>query len=142
MDDAECLSFANDSLDFVSGISVLHHMDYRKAFRECHRVLKPGGEIFFSEPNWLNPITFTFFNIPLLRKLMGASPNETALLRWHVKKYLEEIGFRDIEVVNNDFLFPWIPDFSIPAVEWISNVLEKTPLVKEISGSLIIYARK
>lgn len=142
MDDAERLSFANDSVDIVSGISVLHHLDYQKALKECHRILKSGGEIFFTEPNLLNPITVTFFNIPFLRRAMGASPNETALIRWQVKNHLKKIGFKDVKVLNFDFLFPWIPNFLIRPVEWISKILEKIPLVKEISGSLIIYARK
>ena len=63
-------------------------------------------------------------------------------MRWQVKEYLEEIGFKDVKVFNNDFLFPWIPDFSIHTVEWISNLMEKIPLIKEISGSLIIHAKK
>ena len=142
MDDAESLSIRDNSLDFVSGISILHHLDYRKAFKECHRVLKEGGEIFFSEPNRLNPITLTFFSMPFLRKVIEASPNEQALLRWEVENYLKDIGFKGVRVFNNDFLFPWIPDFSINAVEWLGRILEKTPLVKEISGSLIIHAIK
>lgn len=142
MDDAESLSIKDNSLDFVSGISILHHLDYRKALKECHRVLKEGGQIFFSEPNRLNPITLTLFSMPILRKVIEASPNEQALLRWEVKKYLVDIGFKEIKVLNNDFLFPWIPDFSINAVEWLGRILEKTPLVKEISGSLIIHAIK
>jgi ubiquinone/menaquinone biosynthesis C-methylase UbiE len=142
MDDAEFLSFEDDSLDYVNGISILHHLDYKNALKETYRVLKKGGQIFFSEPNLLNPITISFVNIPWLRKKIGASPNETALMRWQVKEYLEEIGFKDVKVVNNDFLFPWIPDFSIHTVEWISNLMEKIPLIKEISGSLIIHAKK
>lgn len=142
MDDAEGLSIQDDSLDFVSGISILHHLDYRKAFKECHRVLKEGGQIFFSEPNRLNPITLTLFSMPGLRKIIEASPNEEALLRWEVEIYLKEIGFKDVRVMNNDFLFPWIPDFSINTVEYLGRILEKTPIVKEISGSIIIHAIK
>jgi ubiquinone/menaquinone biosynthesis C-methylase UbiE len=142
MDDAEFLSIKDNSLDFVSGISILHHLDYRKALKECRRVLKEGGQIFFSEPNRLNPITLTLFSMPILRKVIEASPNEQALLRWEMENYLKEIGFKEVRVINNDFLFPWIPDFSINAVEWLGRILEKTPLVKEISGSLIIHAIK
>ena len=141
-DDDESLSIGDNSLDFVSGISILHHLDYRKAFKGCHRVLKEGGEIFFSKPNRLNPITLTFFSMPYLRKVIEASPNKHALLRWEVERYLKDIGFKNARVFNNDFLFPWIPDFTINAVEWLGRVLEKTPLIKAISGSLIIHAIK
>jgi ubiquinone/menaquinone biosynthesis C-methylase UbiE len=142
MDDAEFLSFRSDSLDTICGVSILHHLDYKKALKEAFRVLRTGGEIFFSEPNLLNPITITFFYFPWLRKKLGASPNETALIRWEVEKFLDETGFKEVRVLNNDFLFPWIPDFTINVVEKISMFLERVPLVKEISGSLIIYAKK
>jgi len=141
-DDAEFLPFKDECLDFVCGVSILHHLDYRKALKECHRILKRNGELFFSEPNLLNPITVTFFNIPWLRKKFGASPNETALMRWKVADCLKETGFREVKVFNNDFLFPWIPDCSIHLLEGIGKILEKTPLIKEISGSIILYAKK
>jgi len=42
--DAEALDFADDSFDLVYSHGVLHHTpDTRRAVREVHRILKPGG---------------------------------------------------------------------------------------------------
>jgi SAM-dependent methyltransferase len=51
--DAEGLPFADESFDLVLGHAVLHHLpNLQQAFREFHRVLRPGGVFFFAgEPS-------------------------------------------------------------------------------------------
>src|SRR3954471_9792455 len=53
--DAEGLPFADESFDLVLGHAVLHHLpNLGQAFREFHRVLRPGGAFFFAgEPSRL-----------------------------------------------------------------------------------------
>ena len=73
---------------------------------------------------------------------MEFSPNETALIRWQVAQMLKDTGFKQVNVSNYDFLHPKTPQSMISMVKKISDVLEKVPLVKEISGSLIVWAKK
>jgi ubiquinone/menaquinone biosynthesis C-methylase UbiE len=51
--DAAALPFADESFDLVLGHAVLHHLpDLDRAFAEFHRVLAPGGALFFAgEPS-------------------------------------------------------------------------------------------
>src|SRR3954470_19798592 len=51
--DAAELPFDDESFDLVLGHAVLHHLpDLERAFAEFHRVLKPGGTLFFAgEPS-------------------------------------------------------------------------------------------
>jgi dolichol-phosphate mannosyltransferase len=142
IEDAERLSFSGKSFDVVCGVSILHHINAEKALKEALRVLKPKGQIFFTEPNYLNPVTFLGLNTPFLRKKMEYSPGETALTRWQVEKLLKKIGYKKVLVKNYDFLFPKTPEYAIDLVEKIGKILERMPLVKEISGSLIIWAEK
>lgn len=142
VEDATNLSFKSGSFDLVCGISILHHVDIKKAIEEAFRVLKKNGQVFFTEPNLLNPHVFLGLNIPILRKKMEFSPDETALIRWRVERLLKETGFRYVRVTNYDFLHPSTPDFLMDSVQRMSNFLEEVPVIKEISGSLIIWAKK
>lgn len=141
-EDAEHLHFQDNIFDIVCGISILHHVDTEKALGEAYRVLKPGGEIFFTEPNLLNPNIWLGLHIPWLRNKMEFSPDETALIRWNVEKVLKRIGFKKVLVRNYDFLHPLTPKYLINLVDKIGKVLERLPVIKEVSGSIVIWARK
>jgi SAM-dependent methyltransferase len=54
--DAHDLEFADGSLDLVFGVAILHHLEFARALREIHRVLRKGGKIVFVEPMRHNPV--------------------------------------------------------------------------------------
>jgi SAM-dependent methyltransferase len=54
--DAHELEFADESLDAVFGVAILHHLEFDRALREIHRVLREGGKIMFVEPLRHNPV--------------------------------------------------------------------------------------
>lgn len=142
IDNAEKMRIRDSSFNIVCGVSILHHIDIEKALNEAYRILKHGGQIFFTEPNLLNPNIFLGLHIPPLRARMEFSNDETALIRWQVKRMLKSSGFKKIVVRNYDFLHPLTPKALIEIVETLGGILEKIPVVKEISGSLLIWARK
>lgn len=139
---AEKLKFSQNTFDIVCGVSILHHIDTEKSIKEMYRVLKKGGKLFFTEPNLLNPNIFIGLNTPRLREKMEYSPDEIALTRFKTTKMLKNAGFRKFKVENYDFLHPFTPENLINVVKKSSDVLEKIPIVKEISGSLIVWAAK
>jgi SAM-dependent methyltransferase len=55
---------ADESVDILFGISILHHLDLAEAAREVYRVLKRGGRAIFSEPVRNSP------TLRVLRKLI------------------------------------------------------------------------
>ncbi|HNT80706.1 MAG TPA: class I SAM-dependent methyltransferase [Bacteroidia bacterium] len=89
IDDAMSLSFEDQSFSVVYGSSVLHHLDMMKAMQEIYRVLKPGGRIVFAEPNMLNPQIFVQKNVPVIKRMLGDSPDETAVVRWSFNNMLK-----------------------------------------------------
>lgn len=128
--------------DAVVGISVLHHLDLCLALPHLVRVLKDGGKFVFSEPNLRNPQVWLERNIFRLKELLGVSPDETAFIRSELAATLKHFGLTMVSVTPFDWLHPWTPRPLIPLVEAIGSLLERTPLNREISGSLLIMARK
>ncbi|MBI2967549.1 MAG: class I SAM-dependent methyltransferase [Bacteroidetes bacterium] len=140
--DAMATNFPDDSFDGVYGSSVIHHLEYEPAFREIYRVLKKGGRMVFAEPNMLNPQIFLERHVPFLKKMLGVSPDESAIVRWKTKSLLRSIGFSNVSIFPYDFLHPATPRFIIGFVNSIGMIAEKVPLLREIAGSVIISAGK
>ncbi len=78
---AYVLSYSDSMFDSVVGSSILHHLEIEEALRGVYRVLKPGGTIYFTEPNMLNPQITLQKNVPWIKRKLGDSPDETAFFR-------------------------------------------------------------
>ena len=129
--------------DAVVGSSILHHLDIYKAVPILLRLLKPGGRLCFAEPNMLNPQVFLERKLRFIRPLFYyISPDETAFIRWSLQRLLVQTGFVEVSITPFDWLHPAVPFALIKPVQAMQAVLEKLPLVREFSGSLLISARK
>src|SRR6476469_3193792 len=136
------LSYRDDVFDSVVGSSVLHHLEVEAALREIFRVLKPGGAIYFTEPNMLNPQIAVQKNVPWVKRKLGDSPDETAFFRWPLWRLLEETGFRDIRIDPFDFLHPKTPLPLVNGLNAIGRFLENVAVVSAFAGSLYVRAIK
>ena len=134
----EKLDFEDGCFDVVIGSSILHHLNLKPALKEIYRVLKIGGVVVFTEPNMVNPQIWMERNIIFIRKLTNSSPDETAFIRWGLKKELINFGFKNVSIRPFDFLHPFTPSMLIPFISNIGNLVERIPLAKEIAGSLLI----
>jgi SAM-dependent methyltransferase len=140
--EAGCLPFPDATFDAVVGNAILHHLPLQEVVPELLRVLKPGGPFCFAEPNLLNPHLLIALNVPALRRRLGGTPDETAFVRWRLKRDLERFGLVGVSVRPFDFLYPLTPRAMIPVVDRVGRVLERVPVLREIAGSLLISARK
>lgn len=106
------------------------------------KVLKPGGRFVFSEPNLRNPQIWLERNVKWLKPLLGVSPDEGAFVRGEITATLEQHGLARVSATPFDWLHPWSPRPLIPAINSLGLILERMPVIREFSGSLLIVARK
>jgi 2-polyprenyl-3-methyl-5-hydroxy-6-metoxy-1,4-benzoquinol methylase len=139
---AYALRYPDAMFDSVVGSSILHHLEPEEALREIYRVLKPGGTIYFTEPNMLNPQIAIQKNVPWIKRKLGDSPDETAFFRWPLRRLLEHTGYRDIRIEPFDFLHPKTPVPLINGLNKLGHFLENVPMISEFAGSLYIRAIK
>jgi ubiquinone/menaquinone biosynthesis C-methylase UbiE len=140
--DAAAFTYPDNSFDAVIGNAVLHHLPVEDSLREYFRLLRPGGIIWFAEPNMMNPQVAIEKNIRFIGKMMQNTEDETAFFRWPLSRLIRKIGFDWISVEPFDFLHPIVPRPLIKMVECAGKLIERVPVLREISGSLIIRARK
>jgi ubiquinone/menaquinone biosynthesis C-methylase UbiE len=140
--DVSGLPFSSNCFDAVVGNAVLHHLPLEQTVPELLRVVKRGGMLCFAEPNFLNPQVFLERKLPWLRHHLENSPDETAFVRWSLRRKLQTLGLEAVAIRPFDFLYPLTPTKLIPLVEGVGRTLEQIPVVREIAGSLLIRARK
>ena len=90
----------------------------------------------------LNPQVALERNVRVLGRWLQNSPDETAFVRHPLSKRLRGAGWDNVTVRPFDFLHPGLPRAFLRPVRAVSEVLERTPLLREIAGSLEIVARK
>jgi len=124
--------------DAIIGSSILHHLELKIALQRIFKLLKPGGVLSFAEPNMMNPQVFV--ERKFRRFFPHISPDETAFIRWGLKRTLQQSGFTNIEIIPFDWLHPAVPQFLINSISMVGRSLEAIPFLREFSGSLYIKA--
>jgi ubiquinone/menaquinone biosynthesis C-methylase UbiE len=153
--DAAALPFEDESFDLVLGHAVLHHLpDLDRAFAEFHRVLAPGGTLFFAgEPSRHGdriaavPKRAALRLAPTWRRALKlrAAPVEEAedhelegLVDVHafvpgdLERHAAAAGFDDVCVRGEELLANWFG--------WFNRTLEATAEPKDIPWGWIQYA--
>ena len=136
------MSYSEAVFDSVVGSSVLHHLEIEEALREIYRVLKPGGTIYFTEPNMLNPQIAIQKNVPWIKRKLGDSPDETAFFRWPLWRLLEQTGYRDVRIDPFDFLHPKTPVALIDSRERVRPVSRERACHLGICGLALYPCRQ
>jgi 2-polyprenyl-3-methyl-5-hydroxy-6-metoxy-1,4-benzoquinol methylase len=136
--DAAIQPWAAAGVDAIIGSSVLHHLDIPAALATCKKLVATGGRIVFAEPNMLNPQVWMERNFR--RWFPYVSQDETAIVRWELRRQLERAGFTDVVITPFDWLHPATPAPLIGVVGGAGRILERLPGLREFAGSVLIAA--
>ncbi len=131
-----------ESFDYVIGTAILCHTEYARSLGAIRRLLRPGGQILFFEANFWNPQAIIKKVFPAIGRWMGNAACQIALRKWRLMRIASQQGFVDIDVIPYDIIHPLAPRFAISALQWLAFALEHSPLLKELSGTLYIWAKK
>jgi len=128
--------------DYVVATNLLDHGCAVPLLGEVQKLLKPGGRLLFFETNPWNPVFQLRKQLsrvfPFLRRGdERALPNQVQLY-----ELLSELGFVSIGATCYDFLYGPIPRWTLPVIRMLSLVMENTPIVKLLAGTILVCAQK
>ena len=138
--------FANNSVDVVFGIAILHHLDLQLVAREVHRILKPGGRAIFQEPV-RNSAAVRFVRRLIPYRAPDISPYERPLTDGELEQFGR--GFSRVHV--KAFTLPFVSAaMLIPRVRkdpqwWYrldARLLERSPFLRRYASIRVIELTK
>jgi SAM-dependent methyltransferase len=125
---------ADESLDMLFGMAILHHLDLEIAAREVWRVLKPGGLAIFSEP------TRDSSALRFLRRLIPWQPQD-------VSPFERPLTTRELRHFARDFSWERQRRFLLPGLnllQWYraSDMLLRIPGLAHLAVVCAFSIRK
>ena len=131
-----------NAFDYAVGTAILCHDQYPQTLRALWRALKPGGQLLFFEANYWNPQVFLKHALPPLGRWAGEARCQIGLRKYHLMQMTSHQGFTHVNVIPYDIVHPRTPRVLLPIVRTLGFVMEHAPLIRELCGTLYIWARK
>jgi ubiquinone/menaquinone biosynthesis C-methylase UbiE len=115
------LPFSDETFDSISCVEVVEHLELkqtREILAEFIRILKPGGKLIVTTPNYgsLWPLIEVMVN-----RLSGVSYEEqhiTKFRRTNLLALLEEIGFAQVNVTSFMSVSPFLAGINWTLADW------------------------
>ncbi len=130
---AHDIALADESVDVIFGMAILHHLELPLVAREVHRVLRKGGRAIFEEPVRNSKLVKFVRNLIPYRS-PDVSPFERPLTDEELKNFAE--GFSEyrskaftLPHTNLARLLPVVNKFSKPLYRFDGKVLGQFPFL-------------
>lgn len=161
--DAAHLPFRNATFDAVTMVETFEHIfieDRRQALSECNRVLRPGGRLVLSTPNYRSLVEgFKRFTgrhrwmrtkLPTMCYPEDGTPREDYHpYRYHhplpdgeIGSMLEAVGFRVLSIDHFLFMLKNTPEWLYPFAAGAERALESIPGVRRLAATACFTSEK
>ncbi|MEE9270073.1 MAG: methyltransferase domain-containing protein [Candidatus Krumholzibacteria bacterium] len=159
--DAARLPFGDGQFDGITMVETFEHVfedDRPAVLRECHRVLKDGGRLVLSTPNYYGIVERfkrVAVRLPWLRRRLptmcypadGVDRSTYHPYRYHqpatpeaIRGYLEGAGFSVRSVTCFLFVTKNTPDGLFPLVRSTETLMEQAPILKQLAATVCVVA--
>jgi dolichol-phosphate mannosyltransferase len=131
-----------ESFDYIVGTAILCHDQYPQNLQAIYRLLKPGGQILFFESNFWNPQVFVKSVIWPVGRWAGNARCQIGMRRYKLMQIASHQRFTQIDIIPYDIIHPRLPPRMIRFVQAVAFIFEHTPVIRELCGTLYIWAKK
>lgn len=125
--DIENLDFPDNHFDKIICFETIEHVPHpRKAVKELYRILKPGGKLLLTTPNYLNfyGIYRIYLRITGRKWTEVGQPLNNFVLLPKTKYWLRSVDFKILKSETAEFSIPWV-DKKIHHFNWKSSPWNK-----------------
>ena len=131
-----------ESFDYVVGEGTLSHDQYPENLEAIYRLLKPGGQFLFFEANYWNPLVFLKNSIRPIARWAGDAHCQASMRKYKLMQIASNQGFSHIEIAPFDMVPSRTPRSLIRFAEPIAFILEYAPIIRNLSRTIYIWAKK
>jgi SAM-dependent methyltransferase len=131
-----------ESFDYVVGTTILCHSLYPENLKAIYELLKPGGQLLFFEANHWNPQVFVKNAISPVGRWAGQPRCQVPMRKYKLLRIASHQGFSHVDIIPYDIVHPRAPRALVSRLQSMAFVLEHMPLVRELCGTLYVWARK
>jgi ubiquinone/menaquinone biosynthesis C-methylase UbiE len=123
--DAQAIALPSASVDTIISCETIEHVpDPRAAIREMSRVLRPGGRLFLTTPNYLGPIGAyrAYLRLTGRRFTEDGQPINHFLIAGLVRQWMRNAGFRIARADSSGHYLPFPgrpPILLIDSARWL-----------------------
>ncbi len=125
--------------DFIIATDLLDERNCAWFLQHVYELLKPGGQVIFYESNPWNVVLKLRQSV---RRLFGQEDPRRLLSRPALYELISEVGFIRVFAVYNDFVYGPLTRSLIWLLRNVSLLLENTPGLRTLAGSILIHAQK
>jgi dolichol-phosphate mannosyltransferase len=132
-------SLQGRTFDFIIAMDLLDERNCAWLLQKANDLLKPGGQVLFYESNpWNAVLKLRQF----ISHLFGTKDPRRLLTRSKLYELISEIGFIRVFAIYNDFVYAPLTRSLIWLLRNLSILLENTPGIQTLAGSILIHAQK